>query len=403
MRLLTFSTLYPSAARPRHGIFVETRLAQLRARHCVEARVVAPVPWFPFASARFGAYALHARTPREERRAGVEVAHPRYPVVPKVGMHVAPHLLAAWALPAIRRLLAQGFDFDLIDAHYFYPDGVAAAMIARRIGKPLVITARGSDINVIARKPRPRRLIREAAARAAAVVTVCEALRETMDTLGIGHPELHVFRNGVDLERFRPPAERAALRASLGFARTTLLSVGNLVELKGHHLVLEAVAGLDGVDLVIIGDGPEHRRLQADAARLGLGPRVRFEGVVPQDRLADYYGAADAVVLASSREGLANVLLEAMACGTPVVATAVGGTPEVVCAPPAGLLVRERSAVAIGTACRTLLAAPPSREATRAHAARYGWGSTADDLWALFNRVARQRVPCAQAMVPGSV
>ncbi|HEX9173229.1 MAG TPA: glycosyltransferase family 4 protein, partial [Telluria sp.] len=146
MKILTFSTLFPNSEKPGHGIFVETRLRHLVASGQVEARVVAPVPWFPSAHPRFGQYARQARVPRAELRHGIAVSHPRYPVLPKIGMNVAPLLLAQAVKPAIARLLDEGFDFDLIDAHYFYPDGVAAAMLARHFNKPLVITARGSDI-----------------------------------------------------------------------------------------------------------------------------------------------------------------------------------------------------------------------------------------------------------------
>src|SRR5688572_15378770 len=125
MKLLTFSTLYPNAARPIHGIFVETRLRELLASGQVESKVVAPVPWFPIRHAAFGDYARHASVPAEERRHGVEVLHPRYPLIPKLGMTAAPLLLAQAMKPTIRKLL-QRYDFDAIDAHYLYPDGVAA-------------------------------------------------------------------------------------------------------------------------------------------------------------------------------------------------------------------------------------------------------------------------------------
>src|SRR5688500_13810977 len=130
MKILTFSTLYPHPARPIHGIFVETRLRQLVASGRITSKVIAPVPWFPFRHAWFGEYALHARAPREEERNGIEVLHPRYPLLPKIGMTMAPLLLAYAARPTIERL-SQAYPFDLIDAHYLYPDGVAAALIGR--------------------------------------------------------------------------------------------------------------------------------------------------------------------------------------------------------------------------------------------------------------------------------
>src|SRR3954469_21582026 len=136
MRVLLFSTLYPSAAHPQHGIFVETRLRHLVASGRVAARVVAPCPWFPVASPRFGSWGRHAAIPRFELRHGIEIAHPRYPLLPKIGMATAPLALAGALLPVLRRTIREGQDFELIDAHYFYPDGVAAVLLGLALDRP---------------------------------------------------------------------------------------------------------------------------------------------------------------------------------------------------------------------------------------------------------------------------
>src|SRR5262245_22487130 len=232
MKVLTFSTLYPNAARPAHGVFVETRLRQLVASGQVQSMVVAPVPWFPFTHPAFGAYAAQARAPREETRNGIEVLHPRFPVLPKIGMTIAPFLLYRAMLPLVERLRRER-GFDLIDAHYFYPDGVAAAMLGRRLGVPVVITARGTDVNLIAQHRMPRRMIRWAANQAAAVVAVSQALKDKLAALGVERERIHVLRNGVDLELFNPKG-REEVRAALELHGPTLLSVGNLLAFKGH-------------------------------------------------------------------------------------------------------------------------------------------------------------------------
>lgn len=391
LRLLTFTTLYPNAAQPHHGLFVEQRLRELLAGGGVEARVVAPVPWFPWAYARFGRYAQFARVPAVEQRHGITVLHPRYAAVPKVGMTLAPLLLAAAAAPTIERLRRSGYAFDAIDAHYFYPDGVAAAWLARRFGRPLVITARGSDVNLIARYRLPRALIRWAAARAAHVVTVCQALKDRLGEIGVAPAHMTVLRNGVDLERFRP-VDRAAERARLGLRGTTLLCVGHLVALKGHDIVIRALAVLPGVELLIVGYGEEEARLKRLAAAHGVAERTRFVGAVPQEELRGYYGAADALVLASSREGWANVLLESMACGTPVIASDVGGSPEVVAAPEAGVLMGERTPAGVVQAFHRLFAAYPDRAATRRYAESFSWAATTRGQRELYARVTGKAV-----------
>lgn len=403
LRTLLFSTLYPSAERPVHGIFVETRLRELLKSGEVETRVVAPVPWFPSTAKRWGERAAMARTPRRETRHGIEVVHPRYPLIPKFGMTLAPLMLAAAARPALQRVKDEGFDFDLIDAHYYYPDGVAAALLARHFKRPLVVTARGTDLNLIPQHALPRRMIHWAARQADASVGVCAALVDVLRRFGGVDPaRLHVFRNGVDLQRFTPlPMDdmRARLTA-LGIQGAPLiLSVGHLVERKGHHVAIEALALLRArhpqATLVVLGAGEEHARLQALAQRLGVADAVHLPGAVPNTELASWYSAADALVLASSREGWANVLLEAMACGTPVVATDIWGTPEVVASPAAGRLVKAREGAAFADALAALLAAPPERAATRRYAEGFGWDATSQAQLALFRRLAPQAAQAA--------
>ncbi len=388
MKILVFSSLYPNASQPSHGIFVENRLRHLLAfAPEVEARVVAPVPWFPSRHPRFGEYAKFAAVAPHERRHGIEIWHPRYPVIPKVGMRLAPWLMYRAVRGAVRRLKAQGFDFDLIDAHYFYPDGVAAMWLAEEFGRPFTVTGRGTDLNLIPHYAAPRRKIQQAAARAAQIITVAAALKGYLRDLGVPDERVTVLRNGVDLGFFRPAEDRAALREALGFRRRpTLLSVGHLIERKGHHLVIEALRALPDTDLVIAGDGPEESALRQRVDNGSLGDRVRFAGRLSQERLREHYQAADALVLASSREGWANVLLESMACGTPVVATPVDGTPEVVASAAAGRLSADRSAEAIATAVRTLLAALPRREETRRYAEGFSWDDTSRGQLEIFRR-----------------
>jgi len=154
LRVLTFTSLFPSDARPRHGIFVETRLAHLVRDCAVDARVVAPVPWFPFAAPAFGSYARLAATPRRAVRAeGMQVTYPRYLMLPRVGVPWQPRSMARAAAPDIARWQRDGWHPDLIDAHYLYPDGVAAALLAQRLRLPFLLTARGTDVNVLARLP----------------------------------------------------------------------------------------------------------------------------------------------------------------------------------------------------------------------------------------------------------
>ncbi len=399
MWILTFTTLYPSAERPQHGIFVETRLRQLVESGRVEARVVAPAPWFPFASERFGAYAVMARVPRAETRHGLQVEHPRYPLVPKIGMSSAPLALFAACLPRLRRQIAAGDDFDLIDAHYFYPDGVAAVLLGRALGRPVVVTARGSDLNLIARRAVPRRWIRWAAAHAQGLVAVSSGLKDRLVALGVAGERVRVLRNGVDLRQFHP-GDRAAARRRQGFTRPTLIAVGNLVALKRHRLMVEALALVPEADLVIVGDGPERDAIKALAAARGIAGRVRLLGRVPQSELPEIYAAADLLLLVSTNEGWPNVLLESMACGTPVVVSDLAGIGDIVAAAAAGRIVAAPTPQRLADAIGALLAAPPDRALTRAYAEGFDWQDTTEGQIALFEEICAHHAKPARPASP---
>lgn len=384
LRVLVFSTLYPNQAQPNHGVFVENRLRHTLAQGGIEATVLAPVPWFPFRHPRFGRYATYAAVPRQETRHGLEIHHPRYPVIPKIGSRLTPVFLYRAAKRVLDRMAKQGAPkFDLIDAHYFYPDGVAAARLARELDIPLLITGRGTDLTLIPQSPPERAQIQWAGKQASALITVCEDLRHRLVELGEAPSRVVTLRNGVDLTRFSP-GDRDAARKRLGLDGFTLLSVGSLIPRKGHELIIAALADLPDARLLIAGSGPMRAELERAAAEKGVASRVRFLGEIAHDALTDAYRAADIFVLASSREGWANVLLEAMACGTPVVATNVNGTPEVVQDPKLGVLVQERSAPALAQAIKQLRALSPDRRAVRTYAEQFSWDDTARANKALF-------------------
>jgi teichuronic acid biosynthesis glycosyltransferase TuaC len=389
MKVLTFTNLYPSAALPRHGIFIEHRVRQLVASGAASVRVVAPVPWVPRASSLFGHLSQYANVAASEVRGPVTVYHPRFFAVPKLTSWLNPFLIALAALPLVRRLQREE-DFDLIDAHFFYPDGAAAVLLGRWLGKPVTVTARGTDINEFPQYAVPRRWIKWVTRRAAAMITVSAALRAALVRLGVPVERVSVLRNGVDLELFSP-GDTESLRRTHKIDGPTLISVGHLIADKGHQFVIEALASLPDVRLIVVGDGPMRTELAALAERLGVADRVRWTGTLGQRALAEHYAIADATVLASKLEGMPNVLLESLACGTPVIATNVGGSGEVVTAPIAGVLMQERNAPAVVAAYRQLVEHNGAERGTRADVRRYaeqfGWAPTTLGLTQLFNEV----------------
>jgi len=387
LKVLLFSSLFPSAARPRHGIFVETRLRQLVRDCAIDVRVVAPVPWFPSSAEIFGAYAKLAATPRRDLRADdLRVSYPRYLMLPKFGVPFQPDSMAFAAAADIRELKRSGWVPDIIDAHYLYPDGVAAALLAERLEVPFVITARGTDVNVLGKMAGPARRIVWAAERAAAVVAVSTRLKEALVAMGVDESKVVVLRNGVDLDVFGLQ-DQGLSRVRLGLPPGRLaVCVGNLLAEKGQALAIESLPHLPDVHLAIVGDGPMREALQTLASRLGVDARVRFIPTMLQKELRHLYAAADVLLLSSTREGWPNVVLESLACGTPVVSVDVGGVGEMLTEPGVGRIVagREPSDFAAAVAAMLLGAAP--REQIRRHAARFDWGTISRAQSDLFSR-----------------
>jgi glycosyltransferase involved in cell wall biosynthesis len=385
LSILTTTTLFPNSAQRSHGVFVETRLRHLLTSGEVTARVLAPIPWLP-PKIRYASYGPLQDVPSQVERNGLVIEHPRFLLVPKFGMTLTPFMLYRAMRKRLIALLKAGHRFDLIDAHYFYPDGVSAVRLAREFNLPVTVTARGTDLNLIPEFPTPRKMILDAAAKADGMITVCRALKDTLVEMGVEPDRVTVLRNGVDLELFRP-IDREAARKALGLTRRTLVSVGLLVDRKGHHHIIRALRELPETDLLIAGDGPDRRALERLAEEEGVAGRVRFLGSVDQNRLREIYNGVDALVLASSREGWANVLLEAMACGTPVVASAVWGTPEVVARPEAGVLMPSLDPQGVVDGVTQLFAAYPDHAATRRYAEGFNWDATTEGQLALFREI----------------
>jgi teichuronic acid biosynthesis glycosyltransferase TuaC len=377
MRLVTFTNLYPSQDMPRHGIFVEERLRHLLATGDVDAKVVALRPSVP-------RFRLNGRM--TERRLGVTVDYVHVPTVPKLSNWIDPWTWAAAAERVVRDGLPQTGEPAILDAHFLFPDGVAAVILGKRLGLPVVMSARGSDVNVKCLKPMMRKWVRWAARNSSAIIAVSRALATRISELNIHPPILEVIPNGVDLEKFQP-RDKQQSRSRYRISGKVIASVGHLIDDKGHHLLVEALAKLADVQLLIVGEGPRRTQLQHLARKLGVADRVHFTGLVAHDDMPYLYSAADMLVLASTREGMPNVILESMACGTRVVATDVGGIGEVLRSDEAGVLLADRSVDGLLQGIARLEAMPVTAQSTRDYAAQFGWGSVIGRQIALYRDV----------------
>nr|WP_086939959.1 glycosyltransferase [Thaumasiovibrio occultus] len=392
LNIVTITTLFPNKNAPNHGIFIKNRMKHYL-RDFPESRltVIAPVPYFPSAHPKFGRYARFANVPAKEEIDGITIYHPKYLVVPKLGMRLTPFTLAGAIRRQLSKLINQGQTFDLIDGHYFFPDGRALSMIAKQFDLPLTLSARGTDISTIPHLPAMAPVIRQVISQTDHAIAVCDALRNDLIALGAPPENVTTLRNGIDLDTFgfSDQTQKNALRQALGVDHFehVLITVARLEPHKGQQLIIDTLPDLPNTALLVLGDGSAKNDFIQQAQRLGVAERVKFVGNVPHQSLAQYYGAADCSVLASSREGWANVLLESMACGTPVVATPVGGTPEVIRDAAIGELV-ERDVDAITTGIQRQLAKATPREQVRAYAHAFGWRETSIGLHKIFSTLA---------------
>ncbi len=389
MRVLTFTTLYPNGAMPNHGMFVRKRMEAVARRPGVEVVVVAPVPSAPRLPG-WSRAKVFSSVPKAEEIGGLSVHHPRFLSLPGEWARLKPRWIARGAWACVQAL-HRAQPFDIVDAHFARPDGAAAAEIARRIGLPLVLSVRGSDIHRDLERPRTRPLVLATLRAAASVISVAQPLTDKMIAAGIAADKIATIPNGIDLARWSH-VDRDAARAEHGVAdqRRIVLSVAAMKPVKGHDTLIEAFAtlGTDGdisdTELWLAGAGPLHDELRRRVAQLGLTKRVRFLGAVPHDKLPSLYAAADIFALPSRNEGCPNVVLEALASGCPVAATAVGHVPHMVRNRENGLVVPADDPRAFALALRALLKTSPSRTVVRATVADCTWDDVAARVAGVF-------------------
>ncbi|MEY4719321.1 MAG: hypothetical protein RL563_1939, partial [Pseudomonadota bacterium] len=389
--LLVFSSLYPSQVRPNAGVFIRERMTRV-AEHCAMV-VVSPVPWFPFQSLiRLFKPNYRLQPASHEHQAGIEVYFPRFFALPGIGRTWDGLSMALSCVPLLFRL-KKSFAFNVIDAHFAYPDGYAATWLGRWFDVPVTITLRGTEVP-LSRIPSRRQRLLNALHRATVVFSVADALKRHVVALGADATKIHVVGNGVDNAKFHP-IDRWLAREQLKLAddAQVLISVGGLVDRKGYHRVIEILPELlkkhPKLVYVIVGgaspEGDNRLQLERQIVDLGLQEHVRFLGAMAAEQLHVPLSAADIFVLATANEGWANVFLEAMACGLPVVTTDVGGNREVVSDAYLGTLVPFGDAKALTLALGNALNAVWDRQAIMDYASQNSWNQRISQLLTCFN------------------
>lgn len=383
MKLLFVSNLFPDEAQPWRGLDNSTLLHHL-ADHW-EIRVLAirsTLPW--------------QRLTWRPRTADAAL-QPRYLpslYVPKFGSRWN-HRLMAGALRTPMREIRREFAFDVVLGSWIFPDCCALAELSPELAFPFVAIAQGSDVHQYLRVPARRRIILDRLPRARAIVTRSGELARLLIEAGLPAERTRPIYNGIDFACFKP-GDSLAARRELGLPENgrVILFVGNFYDIKNPGLLVEAHArlcadpDLSDCRLVLIGGGPLADALQQNAAHLGTSDRVVFVGRKDAPAVARYMQAADVLALPSRNEGVPNVILEAFACGLPVVASRIGGIPEVHNAAELGRLFAEGNLDALTEALRSILQTPPARDRICAHAQQFSWERTTT----AYDKLLRQAV-----------
>lgn len=395
MKVLSFTTLCPNPMQPFYGLFNRERIRAL-ANFC-ELRVVAPVPWFMSVKLlRQYYYKNPSQVSNHENLGDLDIFHPRYLVIPKV-MKSSDGFLMYYSLRKFLKNLHNEFAFELIDAYYAYPDGVAAGYLAKTLGIPYTVSVLGSDITLFGKEWLRGTLIRRCLLDARRVLCVSDSLKtELITTLSIPSEKIEVIHNGVDCQKFHPIAKiDARNRLNLPTNAHIILSVGHLRELKGFHLLIEAIqtlqhenAGLLPLKLLIVGgdypwDPTYKDRLVRQIDENDLYEQVVLTGAKSPDELHYWYSAADIFCLVSSREGCPNVVLESLACGTPVVATPVGDIPKLIPKPELGTLV-ERNVESIRQGIAEALERKWNHESIVEYTQQFSWKQTSAKICKIY-------------------
>ena len=379
LKILSISCLYPHPGHPGKGTFLRSRLQHVA--RWAELKIVAPI-------ALLEAAECSTAVPANRNDENIEVLHPRWGYLPGTGC-ITPLLLGLQLLRPLSRV-RESFRFNLIDAHFGYPDGIAAALVSWSMGIPFCVTLRGSEV-LHGRYPTRRILMRWALRRAGRVITVSQRLHQFAITLGVDSRRIKTIPNGIESSIFYP-RDRVTARQRFGIDERVRLIVtaGHLIELKGHHHVIQSVKRLAEqrlpVRLLIAGGAPNRgvtsfeTHLRSLVSELKIQQSVEFLGQLSPETLADLMSAADVFCLASSREGWPNVVHEALACGTPVVATDVGAVRELIPSDCYGLIIPASDPMLLDDALSRALETTWDREAIAAWGQSRSWEQVAKEV-----------------------
>ena len=383
MRVLVITNLFPNKFEPERATYNRQQISML-SKLC-HLKVVAPVSWFPL-KRFFEKNTVSSQIPKKETIDGIETFHPRYFTIPKVGRSLYGFLFFLSVLIPVLRIY-NTFKFDIIFATWAYPDSFAAVLLSKLLNKPIITKVHGTDINEYTRYWLRRKMISFTLDNSGRVISVSKALRDKIAEIGVEPEKIRVVYNGIDNEIFKP-LNKASTRRELGIAmdKKVILFVGNLKPVKGLIYLIEAFSGiakgaLPNAILIIIGEGELRRELENETKKLMIQNRVYMSGSKPHHEIPKWINACDLFCLPSLSEGMPNVILEALACGVPVVASSVGGIPEILTSTDYGFMVEPEKSEELREALLECLSKSWNREAIREYSSRFSWRNSAEMIY----------------------
>lgn len=378
MKILIITNLFPNSKETTRGMYNKQQFMEL-AKLC-ELEVVAPIPWHHF-----------SRTPVKETIDEIEVYHPRYFMLPKIGRSLYGFFFFISLVGFVKKIYKY-FKFDLIVATWAYPDGFGSFLITKVLKKPIVIKTHGSDINIRTKYFLRRKMISYALRNSNKVITVSNALKGKIVEIGVPEDKIAVIPNGVDTDLFKPMNQQGC-REILGLPLTTkiVLFIGNLVHIKGVDYLMDAFSQVsvkyDSAILIIVGDGNLKGHFIKKAKCLGLEGKIKFISRQPHNKIPLWMNACDVFCLPSLNEGCPNVILETLACGKPVVATKVGGIPEIISSEDYGILVTPGNSIELAQGLQKALEKEWNPEKLHQYVSGRDWKANAEEIFRILNLV----------------
>jgi len=381
--------MFPNRAWPNKGIFVKERLKALS--RMINNTIVAPIPYFPFLSLARKYKGLDY-IPLLEDYDTLSVYHPRYFMIPKYFKCMDGQLYYCALHPFISQMI-KNYNFEILDFHWVYPDAFAGLKWAREFGKKIVVTIRGNESICYLEKSLRKRMVINTLKSVDHIIAVSNDMKEkVVQEYGVERKKVTVIPNGIDPKKFfRTNKLDAQKQCGLELGSKYILALSRLSPEKGLDSLIKAFLGVSRQDttLLIVGDGPLKSKLEEMVKDLGISKKVLFFGAVPHDETVKWYNAADVFCLPSLWEGCPNVVIESLACGIPIVASNVGGIPDLIPNDSYGILVPAGDPVSLARALDDALNKEWDREKIAKFGSRNTWDHVAEQVIEVFEKVLR--------------